>query len=106
MGGLPNVLIIIDTIKENIAVEEATKLGIPVVAVVDSNSDPTHITHPIPGNDDASRAIDLYCDLAAQSVLDGLAAELDADGKDAGEAKQVPASEPPPSVSPAEAVNA
>ena len=91
MGGLPNVLFIIDTIKENIAVEEATKLGLPVVAVVDSNSDPAHITHPIPGNDDASRAIDLYCDLAAQSVLDGLAAELHADGKDAGEAKTVPA---------------
>jgi len=93
MGGLPDILFIVDTIKENIAVEEATKLGLPVVAVVDSNSDPAKITWPIPGNDDASRAIDLYCDLAAQAVLDGLAAELSADGKDAGEAKDVPTSE-------------
>jgi small subunit ribosomal protein S2 len=103
MGGLPNVLFIIDTIKENIAVEEATKLGLPVIAVVDSNSDPAHITHPIPGNDDASRAIDLYCDLAAQSVLDGLEAELMSDAKDAGETKTVPASETTP---PPEAVSA
>jgi small subunit ribosomal protein S2 len=103
MGGLPDILFIIDTIKENIAVEEATKLGLPVVAIVDSNSDPTHITYPIPGNDDASRAIELYCDLASQAVLDGLAAELNVDGKDAGDAKKVPASETPP---PAEAVNA
>jgi small subunit ribosomal protein S2 len=102
MGGLPNILFVIDTIKENIAVEEATKLGLPVVAVVDSNSDPAKITMPIPGNDDASRAIELYCDLAAQAVLDGLEAEL-AGGKDAGEAKAVPSSEIAP---PAEAVNA
>ncbi len=103
MGGLPDILFVIDTIKENIAIEEATKLGLPVVAILDSNSDPAHITYPIPGNDDASRAIDLYCDLAAQAVLDGLAAELHADGKDAGEAKKVPESE---TVVPAEAVNA
>ena len=107
MGGLPNILFIVDTIKENIAVEEATKLGLPVVAVVDSNSDPSHITYPIPGNDDASRAIDLYCDLASQAVLDGLAAELNADGKDAGEAKEVPPGETKmPEPPAAEAVNA
>jgi small subunit ribosomal protein S2 len=109
MGGLPDILFIIDTIKENIAIEEATKLGLPVVAIVDSNSDPSRITFPIPGNDDASRAIDLYCDLAAQAVLDGLEAELMAGGKDAGEAKDVPTSEtkaPAPVEEPAAAVNA
>lgn len=75
MGGVPDIIFIIDTIKENIAIEEASRLGIPIVAVVDSNSDPSRITYPIPGNDDASRAIDLYCDMVAQAVLDGLEAE-------------------------------
>lgn len=75
MGGVPDIIFIIDTIKENIAIEEAARLGIPIVAVVDSNSDPSRITYPIPGNDDASRAIDLYCDMVAQAVLDGLEAE-------------------------------
>ncbi|MER2519345.1 MAG: 30S ribosomal protein S2 [Bdellovibrionales bacterium] len=75
MGGVPDIIFIIDTIKENIAIEEASRLGIPIIAVVDSNSDPTRITYPIPGNDDASRAIDLYCDMVAQAVLDGLEAE-------------------------------
>ena len=97
MGGLPDILFIIDTIKEGIAVQEAVKLGLPVIAIVDSNSDPTQITYPIPGNDDASRAIDLYCDLAAQAVLDGLEAEVQTaakgKGKDAGAATVVPASE-------------
>jgi len=93
MGGLPDILFVIDTIKENISIEEATKLGLPVIAIVDSNSDPTHITHPIPGNDDASRAIELYCDLAAQAVLDGLEAELMSSDKDVGASAEVPASE-------------
>jgi small subunit ribosomal protein S2 len=93
MGGLPDIIFIIDTIKENIAIEEATKLGLPVVAIVDSNSDPTHITFPIPGNDDASRAIDLYCDLTSQAVLDGLEAELMSGDKDVGASEKVPASE-------------
>ncbi len=108
MGGLPDILFIIDTIKENIAVEEATKLGLPVIAIVDSNSDPTHITFPIPGNDDASRAIELYCDLAAQAVLDGLEAESMAGDKDAGASEKVPASETkvPVEGGVAEAVNA
>ncbi len=88
MGGLPDVIFIIDTIKEKIAIEEATKLGIPVVAIVDSNSDPTHITFPVPGNDDASRAIELYCELVCQSVLDGIQAEMVASGKDIGEAAE------------------
>ena len=93
MGGLPDILFVIDTIKEDIAIAEAVKLGIPVVAIIDSNSDPTHITFPVPGNDDASRAIDLYCELVSQAVLDGLAAEMMSGGKDAGEATVVPSSE-------------
>ncbi len=84
MGGLPDILFVIDTIKEKLAVEEATKLGIPVIAIVDSNSDPAPITYPIPGNDDASRAIDMYCDLATQAILDGIEAEVIASGKDIG----------------------
>ncbi|HSZ73499.1 MAG TPA: 30S ribosomal protein S2, partial [Rhizomicrobium sp.] len=66
MGGLPNMLFVIDTNKEEIAVAEATKLGIPVTAILDSNSNPDGIAHPIPGNDDAARALALYCDLVAQ----------------------------------------
>ena len=84
MGGLPDVLFVIDTVKEKLAIEEANKLGIPVVAVVDSNSDPTGIAYPIPGNDDAIRAINLYCDLVAAAVLDGISAELQASGVDIG----------------------
>ena len=85
MGGLPDILFIIDTNKEDIAVAEANKLGIPVVAVIDSNSDPAGITYPIPGNDDAIRAISTYCNLVADSVLDGLSASLTAKGVDIGE---------------------
>lgn len=72
MGGLPDILFVIDTNKEKIAVEEATKLGIPIVAIVDSNSNPDRITYPIPGNDDAIRAISLYCKLVSDSVLQGI----------------------------------
>ena len=97
MGGLPDIIFVVDTIKEDIAIAEAVKLGIPVVAIVDSNSDPTSITFPVPGNDDASRAVDLYCELASQAVLDGIEAELGAStkasGKDAGAATVVPSSE-------------
>lgn len=93
MGGLPDIVFVIDTIKEGIAIAEAKKLGLPVIAIVDSNSDPSNITHPIPGNDDASRAIELYCDMAAQAILDGLQAELMSGGKDVGEAIVVPSSE-------------
>jgi small subunit ribosomal protein S2 len=84
MGGLPDILFVIDTNKEAIAVAEANKLRIPVVAVLDSNSTPDGIAYPIPGNDDAMRAIHLYCDLVAGSVLDGLQAELVASGIDIG----------------------
>ena len=88
MGGLPDVLVVIDTNKEHIAVAEAGVLNIPVVAVLDSNSDPKGINHPIPGNDDAIRAIGLYCDLIADAVLDGIQAELVASGTDIGESEQ------------------
>jgi small subunit ribosomal protein S2 len=90
MGGLPDILFIIDTNKEKLAVEEATKLGIPVVAVLDSNSDPEGVTFPIPGNDDAIRAISLYCELVSSAVLDGISQELSASGADLGEAEEIP----------------
>jgi small subunit ribosomal protein S2 len=90
MGGLPDILFVIDTIKEKLAIEEANKLGIPVVAVLDSNSDPTGIAFPIPGNDDAIRAIHLYCDMVAAAVFDGISAELQASGVDIGAAEQLP----------------
>jgi small subunit ribosomal protein S2 len=88
MGGLPDILFVIDTNKEAIAVAEANKLGIPVVAVLDSNSDPTGINFPIPGNDDALRAISLYCDLVVDSVLDGIQQEMVASGVDIGAAEE------------------
>ena len=71
MGGLPNMLFVIDTNKEQIAVAEARKLGIPVTAILDSNSDPDGIAYPVPGNDDASRAVRLYCDAIAQAASKG-----------------------------------
>ncbi|HRQ81649.1 MAG TPA: 30S ribosomal protein S2 [Azospirillaceae bacterium] len=90
MGGLPDILFIIDTNKESIAVKEANKLGIPVVAVLDSNSDPEGVAFPIPGNDDALRAIEAYCDLVMGSVLDGLQAEMSAAGIDVGASAEAP----------------
>ena len=89
MGGLPDILFVIDTNKEAIAVAEATKLGIPVVAVVDSNSDPDDIDFPIPGNDDAIRAVSLYCNLMVGTVLDGIQQEMTAAGVDVGEGEEV-----------------
>ncbi|HTZ71976.1 MAG TPA: 30S ribosomal protein S2 [Acetobacteraceae bacterium] len=90
MGGLPDILFIIDTNKEKLAVEEANKLNIPVVAVLDSNSDPAGVTFPIPGNDDAIRAIALYCELISSAVLDGISEELSASGADLGAAEEIP----------------
>ncbi len=90
MGGLPDVVFILDTNKEQIAKHEARKLNIPIVAVVDSNSDPDGVDYLIPGNDDATRAVNLYCDLFARTVLDGLQAELVATGQDIGEAEEAP----------------
>ncbi|CAI8009564.1 30S ribosomal protein S2 [Geodia barretti] len=96
MGGVPDVLVVIDTNKEDIAILEARKLGIPVVAIIDSNCDPDLITHPIPGNDDAIRAINLYCDLFARAVIDGLQVELAASGADIGAAEEGLAEDLPP----------
>jgi len=86
MGGLPDILVVIDTNKEAIAIAEANKLGIPVVAILDSNSDPKGIDYPVPGNDDALRAITTYCELIAGSVLDGIQAEVVKSGGDLGAA--------------------
>ena len=97
MGGVPDMLVVIDTNKEDIAILEARKLGIPVVAIIDSNCDPDLITHPIPGNDDAIRAINLYCDLFARAVIDGLQEELAASGADIGAAEEGLAEDLPPS---------
>ena len=91
MGGLPDILFVIDTNKETIAVKEANVLKIPVVAILDSNSSPDGIAYPIPGNDDAMRAIHLYCDLVSGSVLDGLQAELAGSGADVGAQEEMPA---------------
>ncbi|MGX9964989.1 30S ribosomal protein S2 [Roseomonas sp. F4] len=91
MGGLPDIIFVIDTVKEKLAIEEANKLGIPVVAVVDSNADPIGIAYPIPGNDDAIRAIHLYCDMVAGAVLDGISAELGSSGADLGAREDLPA---------------
>jgi small subunit ribosomal protein S2 len=84
MGGEPDILFVIDTNKEALAVEEARRLGIPVVAVVDSNSNPDGIDYPIPGNDDAARAIRLYCQLASDAILSGIEQSLAKSGKDVG----------------------
>ena len=84
MGGLPDVVVVIDTNKEEIAVHEANKLNIPVIAIIDSNSNPQGIQYPIPGNDDATRAIITYCELIAQSILSGLQKELAESGVDLG----------------------
>ena len=84
MGGIPDLMFVIDTNKESIAILEARKLGIPVIAILDTNCNPDGITYPIPGNDDAARAIQLYCDLMADSILDGLAAGQAASGVDLG----------------------
>jgi small subunit ribosomal protein S2 len=84
MGGVPDLLFVIDVGKEDLAVLEANKLGIPVVAVVDTNCSPKGVTHVIPGNDDAARAIALYCDLVSRAALDGMSAQMGAAGIDIG----------------------
>ncbi len=84
MGTTPDLLVVIDTNKESLAVAEANKLGIPVIAVLDTNSAPEGIDFPIPGNDDAARAISLYCDLIARAALDGMAAQMGSAGIDIG----------------------
>ena len=93
MAGLPNMIFVVDTVKEHLAIAEAKTLGIPVVAIVDSNSNPEDITYPIPGNDDAIRAVNLYCELVGNAVLDGLQAEMVEAGVDIGAAEDMPAAE-------------
>jgi small subunit ribosomal protein S2 len=90
MGGLPDILFVIDTNKEQLAIQEAKKLGIPVVAILDSNSNPDGIEYPVPGNDDAMRAIAIYCDLVGNAVLTGLQAEMVATGADIGASEELP----------------
>ncbi|XBQ15613.1 MAG: 30S ribosomal protein S2 [Oceanicaulis sp.] len=87
MGGTPDLMVVIDTNKEAIAIQEAKRLNIPVVAVVDTNCDPDPIDFPIPGNDDAARAISLYCDLVADAILDGISDSQAAFGMDLGESE-------------------
>ena len=89
MGGLPDLMFVIDTNKESIAVKEARKLGIPVVAIIDTNCDPQEVDFPIPGNDDAARAIQLYCNLIADAVLDGMSDSSMASGEDLGARAEV-----------------
>lgn len=93
MGGTPDLIVVIDTNKEKNAIDEARRLGIPVAAILDSNSDPDGITFPVPGNDDAGRAITLYCDLISRAAIDGLSRSAGAMGVDLGEAEQ-PIEEP------------
>ncbi|MEL6977282.1 MAG: 30S ribosomal protein S2 [Pseudomonadota bacterium] len=94
LGGKPDLLFVIDTNKEELAIQEANKLGIPVIAVLDTNSSPDGVSHPIPGNDDAARAIALYCDLVAAAALDGMQQQLGAAGIDVG-ALEAPTEELP-----------
>jgi small subunit ribosomal protein S2 len=92
MGGTPDLIFVIDTNKEQLAIQEAERLHIPVVAILDTNCDPDGITYPIPGNDDAGRAINLYCDLISRAALDGLSRSQGSTGVDIGEMEQ-PAAE-------------
>jgi small subunit ribosomal protein S2 len=93
MGGLPDLLFVIDVNKEDLAILEAKKLGIPVVAVVDTNCSPEGVDYIIPGNDDAARAISLYCDLVSRAALDGMSAQLGAAGVDLGALEEAPQEE-------------
>lgn len=91
MGAIPDLIFVIDTNKEAIALQEAKKLGIPVIAVLDTNSNPDNVDYCIPGNDDASKAIALYCDLVAKAAIDGIERQQGAMGIDLGEKEDVPA---------------
>ena len=93
MGGLPELLFVIDVKKEQLAIAEAKKLGIPVVAIVDTNCSPEGVDYIIPGNDDAARAIALYCDLVSRAALDGMTGQMEAAGVDLGALEDVPAEE-------------
>ena len=93
MGGIPDLIFVIDTNREAIAIQEARRLGIPVAAILDSNSNPDGITYPVPGNDDAGRAISLYCDLIARAAIDGISRAQGAAGMDIGESDEAPVEE-------------
>jgi small subunit ribosomal protein S2 len=93
MGGTPDLIFIIDVGKEDLAILEAKKLGIPVVAVVDTNCSPKGVDYVIPGNDDAARAIALYCDLISRAALDGMSAQMGAAGIDIGTMEDAPVEE-------------
>ena len=90
MGNLPSLLFVIDTNKEENAIKEARRLGIPVVAIVDTNSDPDIVDFPIPGNDDASRALELYCSLVSRAAIDGIGRSSAGRGADLGASEQAP----------------
>ena len=106
MGALPDLIFVVDTNKEDIAVAEANKLGIPVVGILDSNSNPAGIDYPVPGNDDAIRAIKLYLELMANSALEGIQDEMKAAGVDLGAQEDAPAEELPTETAKTEAVPA
>ena len=95
MKNIPDMLFVVDTNKESIAIKEAKKIGIPVVAILDSNSSTDGVDFPIPGNDDASRAITLYCDLVSRTILDAMESQLGSAGIDLGEADNPMAEELP-----------
>jgi len=95
MGGVPDLLFVIDTNKEQIAIKEANRLGIPVIAVIDTNSDPAGVTYPIPGNDDAGRAVALYCDLISRACIEGISLAQSGSGVDVGAAEEPLAEELP-----------
>lgn len=95
MGGIPDLMVVIDTNKEIIAIQEAKKLGIPIVGIIDSNSNPDGITYPVPGNDDAARAITLYCDLLSKAVIEGISLSQGDAGIDLGDAIEPLAEELP-----------
>ena len=101
MGNRPDLIFVIDVRKEDLAIAEANKLGIPVVAVVDSNCNPDGIDYIIPGNDDAARAIALYTDLVARAALDGMTAQMGAAGIDLGAMEEAPVEEVVAEVAPA-----
>ncbi len=101
MGGVPDLLFVIDVNKEDLAIAEAKKLGIPVVAIVDTNCSPDGVDYIIPGNDDAARAIALYCDLASRAALDGMSAQLGAAGVDLGALEEAVEQAIEPEVAPA-----
>ncbi len=106
MGGTPDIMFVIDTNKESIAIKEANRLGIPVVAILDSNSDPAGVSYPIPGNDDAGRAIALYCDLVGKAVIDGISRGQSSAGIDVGASEEpavedMPAADEPAAQEPA-----